>query len=299
MADADRCSRRQFLWQSALLGASFAVPWVRGRAAGPPPPDIVVAKGGSPAANCLAAVAVLGGFARFVHSGDRVVIKPNPTGTLPPEAALSTHPALVAAVVRACREAGAAQVLVASHDDARSFTATGIAAAATGAGGTWDTLAQREQYREVLVSRGRILQREAIAIPVLDADVFINLPIVKQSPEVEITVALKNLMGVNWDRRRFHRTDLNQCIAELASVVPQSLIIADANHVLLSNGPMGPGEVLKAGQVVAGTDPVAVDAFCARFLNRTPESVPAVRIAHALGVGRMDLAALRIQEVTA
>lgn len=298
MAGTDRFSRRQFLWQSALLGASLAVPWVRGRPEDLARPDIVVAKGGSPAANCLAAVAALGGFARFVHRGDRVVVKPNPTGTRPPEAALSTHPELVAAVVRACREAGASQVLVASYDDARSFIATGIAAAATGAGGTWEALEKRDRYREVAVPRGRILRREAIAIPVLEADVFINLPIVKQSPEVEITVALKNLMGVNWDRMRFHRTDLNQCIAELASVVPHDLVIADANHVLLTNGPMGPGEVLKAGQVIAGTDPVAVDAFCARFLNRTPEQVPAVRIAHELGAGRMDLAALRIQEVT-
>jgi len=61
---------------------------------------------------------------------------------------------------------------------------------------------------------------------------------------------------------------------------------------------MGPGEVLKAGQVIAGTDPVAVDAYCAHFLDRTPEQVPAVRIAHELGVGRMDLAAMRIQEVS-
>lgn len=297
MTGAERYSRRQFLWQSALLGAGLAVPWARGRAADLAPPDIVVAKGGSPAANCLAAVAALGGFARFVHRGDRVVVKANPTGTRPPEAALSTHPELVAAVVRACREAGASQVLVASHDDARSFVATGIAAAATSAGGTWEALEKRDRYREIAVPRGRVLRREAIAIPVLEADVFINLPIVKQSPEVEITVALKNLMGVNWDRRYYHRTDLNQCIAELTSVVPHDLVIADANHVLLTNGPMGPGEVLRARQVIAGTDPVAVDAFCARFLNRTPEQVPAVRIAHELGIGRMDLAALRIREV--
>jgi uncharacterized protein (DUF362 family) len=299
MADADRFSRRRFLRQSILLGASLAVPWKRGRAMGDPLPELTVAKGGSPAANCLAAVAALGGFSRFVHPGDRVVIKANPTGTSRPEAAISTHPDLVAAVVRACREAGAAQVLVASHDEMRSFNATGIAAAVKEAGGTIDTLKNRRQYREVIVSRGHLLQREAIAIPVLEADVFINMPIVKQSPEVWMSAALKNLMGVNWDRLRFHRTDLNQGIAELAGAVRHDLVIADANHVLLTNGPMGPGEVMKAGQVIAGTDPVAVDAFSARFLNRTPESVPAVRIAHELGIGRMDLAALRIQEVSA
>jgi uncharacterized protein (DUF362 family) len=298
MTDGGILSRRGFLRQAAVLGAGLAIPWARGRAGDEGPPDLVVARGGTPAANCLAAVAALGGFARFVRPGDRVVVKANPTGTSGPEAALSTHPDLVAAVVRACREAGAGQVLVASHDGARSFRATGIAAAAKGAGGEWDTLGKRRQYREVAVPRGHLLRREAIAIPVLEADVFINLPIVKQSPEVRMTAAMKNLMGVNWEPVRFHRMDLNRCIAELTGAVRHDLVIADANHVLLTNGPMGPGEVLEAGEVVAGVDPVAVDAYCARYLGWKPEEIPAARIAHELGVGRMDVGEMRVREVT-
>jgi len=299
MITTTHLSRRRFLQQSTLLGASLVVPWAAGRAEEVAPPGLAVAKGGTPATNCLAAVAALGGFSRFVHPGDKVVIKANVFGIRPPEEAICTHPEMVAAAVKACREAGAAQVLVVSHDPERSFTATGTKVAVEAAGGTCDAIGERGQYREVPVPRGNLLKKELIAIAVLEADVFINMPIVKQSHEVEMSTALKNLMGVNWDRMRFHRTNLNQGIAELTGVVRHDLVIADANHVLLSGGPMGPGEVWKAGQVVAGTDPVAVDAFAARYLKRTPEGIPAVRIAHELGIGSMDLSRLRIVEVTA
>jgi uncharacterized protein (DUF362 family) len=299
MAITERLTRRRFLQQSTLLGASLVVPWAAGRAEEVAPPGLAVAKGGSPAANCLAAVAALGGFSRFVHPGDRVVIKANVTGTRQPHEAVCTHPEMVAAAVKACRDAGAAHVLVASHDSPRSFTVTGTTAAVEAAGGVCDAIDDRAQYREVPVPRGKLLKKERIAIAVLEADVFINMPIIKQSPEVEMSATLKNLMGVNWDRMRFHRTDLNQGIAELTGVVRHDLVIVDANHVLLSGGPMGPGEVWKAGQGVAGTDPVAVDAFAARYLKRTPEGIPAVRIAHELGIGNMDLSRLRVVEVTA
>ena len=110
---------------------------------------------------------------------------------------------------------------------------------------------------------------------------------------------MKNLMGVNWDRQRFHRTNLHQTIAELAGAVRHDLIILDANHVLLSNGPVGPGEVRRTRQVVAGADPVAVDAFATRYLSRRPGDIGHIRIAHELGIGEIDLAKLRIGEYVA
>jgi len=114
-----------------------------------------------------------------------------------------------------------------------------------------------------------------------------------------VTFAMKNLMGVNWDRNRFHRTDLQQTIAELATTVKHSLVIMDANHVLLTNGPGGPGEVRIANQVIAGVDPVAVDAFTTRFFDLEPDDIGHIQQAHELGVGRIDLADMTIKEFEA
>ncbi len=304
--DCRKVTRRRFLECSALLGAVMTagpVGCAMRRRAGSPAareglPDLVIATGESPAANCLAAIAALGGITRFVRPGQRVVIKPNPIGTSHPEQAIHTHPEMLGAVTRACLQAGAREVVALSFDSLRNMEANGTAAAVTGAGGTIKALTTREEFREVLAPRGRILGREVVSADVLDSDVFINMPIAKHHAGSEVTGAMKNLMGINWDRIRFHRTDLHQCIAELAATVRHDLVVLDANHVLLSNGPNGPGEVGTPKQVVAGVDPVAIDALACRYFNRTPEAIGYIRIAHELGVGEIDLARLRIQEVT-
>ena len=141
-------------------------------------------------------------------------------------------------------------------------------------------------------------RRVHLAADLIDADVFINMPIAKHHAGSRITVAMKNLMGVNWDRNYFHATDLQQCIADLASAVPHTLVIMDANHVLLTNGPAGPGEVLRARQVVASVDPVAVDAYATRYFGLEADDVPHIRAAYDLGVGEIDLAMLRVKEMT-
>ena len=262
-------------------------------------PDLVVATGEDPARNCRAALEALGGMHRFVRPGDRVVIKPNPVGNSRPEQAIHTHPDMITCVIRECLRVGAAEVVVTSHDSHRDMVANGTVAAVESAGGRLEVLERIEQFREVPVPRGRLLGREHIAASLVEADVFINMPIAKHHAGAEVTFAMKNLMGINWDRIRFHRTDLHRAIAELAGAVPHSLVILDANHVLLSNGPVGPGEVLRARTVVAGIDPVAVDTFALRYFDRRPEDIGHIRMARELGVGQIDLAKLRIHECTA
>jgi uncharacterized protein (DUF362 family) len=301
-------SRRDFLRRTAAFGAGLAIGSTgavsRALASDPlefyrPSIDLAVAKGPSPAKNCLAAVEALGGFSKFVHEGDRVVIKPNPVGTNPPERAVNTHPDMVEAVIRECFAAGAKEVLAVSHDDQRNPEVNGTAAAVERAGGTLKLLNDHEIYREVPVPRGRVLRRVEIAGDVLSADVFINMPIAKHHAGSRVTFAMKNLMGVNWDRIFFHRTDLQRTIAELATTIRHDLVIMDANHILLTNGPGGPGDVATPGQVVAGVDPVAVDAFTLQYFELEPDAIDHIRIAHELGVGEIDLSKLKIKEFDA
>jgi uncharacterized protein (DUF362 family) len=297
-------TRRRFLRHTALFGAtlasgSLAGSLFRGARAedGSPGIELAVAKGDSPAKNALAAVAAIGGFGRFVHPGDKVVIKPNPIGTSPPDRALNTHPEMIEAVIRECFRAGAREVVAISHDEPRSMQANGTRDAVERSGGTLRPLDAMDQFREVLVPRGRLLRRTHIAGDIIDADVFINMPIAKHHAGSQVTGAMKNLMGVIWDRSYFHATDLQCCIGELATAVPHSLVIMDANHVLLTNGPSGPGEVLRARQVIASVDPVAVDAYATRFFGLEPDDVGHIQTAYDRGVGEIDLARLRVQEV--
>jgi uncharacterized protein (DUF362 family) len=302
MKAESRLTRRQFLRYSALAGAGTAFSSSLARAADDtvrffkPAIDLAVANGDSPAKNCLAAVEALGGFSRFVRSGDVVAIKANPIGSSPPEQAINTHPLMIEAVIKECFTAGAKDVVVVSHDPERPMTANGTADAVHRVGGTLKAINDENMYRRIPVPRGRILRTEQVSTDVLDADVFINMPIAKHHAGSEVTLAMKNLMGIIWDRIRFHQTDLHQCIAELNAAVPPDLIIMDANHVLLTNGPGGPGEVRQGRQVIAGIDPVAVDAFTARAYFREPDQIRHIRHAHDLGVGEIDLSKLTIKE---
>lgn len=301
-----RLTRRGFLRRSAAAsaGALLASAGVQSRALAEagldffqPPLDLAVVKGDSPSKNCLAALDALGGLSRFVREGDKVAIKPNPIGTSRPERAIHTNPEMLEAVVRECFRVGARDVVVLSNDDLRSMELNGTAAAVSAGGGTLKAVTSKSDFREILVPRGRILRRVEIAADILDADCFINMPIAKHHAGSQVTLSLKNLMGVNWDRIVFHQTDLHQCIGELASAVKQNLVIMDANHILLTNGPAGPGQVLRGRQVIAGVDPVAVDSFAARFFQLDPAQVGHIRTAYDLGVGEIDLAKLTVKEI--
>lgn len=303
-----RVSRRDFLKSSAALGAGaalgtsgfFRTALAKGRLDFYQPPiDLAVVNGSSPVKNCLAAVEALGGFKKFVKEGDKVVVKPNPIGGQPPERAINTHPDMVEAVIRQCFEAGAKEVVTLSNDDARAFEANGTSAAVERAGGSLKVLRDHEEFHEIVVPRGRIIRTVELAKDLLDADVFINMPIAKHHAGSRLTLTMKNLMGVNWDRIIFHQTNLQQCIAELATAVKHNLVILDANHVLLTNGPGGPGQVKVANQVVAGVDPVAVDAFATRYFDLEPHDIPHIAMAHDLGVGEMSMDKLTIREFEA
>jgi uncharacterized protein (DUF362 family) len=308
-------TRREFLRNTLTLGAQAALASAglaalgTGCAPGPsrapsgvpavPPLDLAIVTGDSPARNVLAALDALGGMGRFVHAGQRVAIKPNPIGTLPPESGLNTHPEMIAAVVRECMRVGARDVVVFSHDSLRFFEANGTRAAVEGAGGRVAALQTEDQFREIIVPRGRLLQRDKLAQVLLDAEVFINMPVAKHHGQTLFTGAMKNLMGANWNRNYFHETDLERCIGELTSAVRHDLVLLDANNVLKTNGPMGPGEVIHPRQVAASVDPVAIDAWASRAFWPEFGEIRHIRVAYEAGAGEIDLGRLRIGEFSA
>jgi uncharacterized protein (DUF362 family) len=115
-----------------------------------------------------------------------------------------------------------------------------------------------------------------------------------------VSLGIKNLMGLIWDRWSFHsRYNINQALADLVAAIKPHLTLLDATRALVTGGPGGPGEVQKPDLIIAGTDPVAVDAYGVtvapwygqQFKGRQVEHLLA---AHQRGVGKIDLEQLRI-----
>ena len=294
--------RRSFIKAVALAAAAPAALGGDALAAGAKRATLYVVHGADPAKMLTAGMARLGGFAAFVRKGRKVTIKANAAWTSRPDQGGNTSPKLVAACVAACRAAGASEVVVPENpcDGAeRAFKTSGIAAAVARAGGRMYAAEDDAHFREVSIPKGRALKSARIAIDVLDTGCLIDLPVVKSHGGSRVTCAMKNWMGSVADRTAWHRKGLDQCIADLSTVVRPALVIADATRVMTTEGPRGPGVVTHPQQLVLGLDPVAVDAYAATLLGYEPFDVPHVRIAHEMGIGCGDLDAVDVVHLEA
>ncbi|MGQ9652739.1 MAG: DUF362 domain-containing protein [Thermodesulfobacteriota bacterium] len=299
--------RRGFLGNVAWAGAAFAaghfLPWHV--SSDPPPSRLVVARGKAAEAVKLA-IEALGGIGSFVKPGDRVLLKPNASFPNPPAWGCNTSPEVVTAVTRICLEAGAKRVLVVDNtlgNPELCFSRSGIKAALEGIHGV-HLLAPKDKdlYREIEVPRGRALRKTRVMREVLESECWISLPTAKSHSATGVSLGLKGLMGLVWDRGIFHRDlDLDQAIADLATILRPTLTVMDATRALLTAGPGGPGQVERWDKIVAGVDPVAVDAYTVTLgtwygQKVRPEQVKHLRAARDLGLGISDPAKMEIVE---
>ena len=265
-------------------------------------PQLVAVRGASPEKMFAAGMAALGGMGRFVRSGGTVAVKPNIGWDVPPERAADTNPALVAAIVEACLAAGARRVYVFDHpcDSWRAcYRDSGIEDAAKAAGATVAPASAESYYQEVAVKGAKVLTSTKVHELILEADAFINVPVLKHHGGAGMTCGLKNLMGAVWDREAFHFRGLDVCIAEAALAVRPSLTIVDASKVMLSGGPRGNGasRYAELGMQILSPDIVAADAAASKAFGASPASFEYIGRAAALQIGTDNLDALDIRRM--
>jgi uncharacterized protein (DUF362 family) len=263
---------------------------------------------GEPAAATKKALEAVGGISRFVKKGQRVVLKPNMSFARTPDFSATTHPLVVATVAQACMEAGAQQVLVLDHTLQRAelcLERTGIREACKNISGAHVlALQERKFFGEIKIPQGKVLDRVEVFKEVLDGHVLINLPVAKSHSATGVSLGLKGLMGMIWDRESFHsQYNINQAIADLATVIKPQLTILDATRALSSGGPGGPGEVKKPNLIIAGIDPIAVDSYGVSLVpwygqNFKGRQVEHLLIAHQRGLGKIDIDQLKIFKET-
>ena len=132
---------------------------------------------------------------------------------------------------------------------------------------------------------------------VLDSDVFINVPVLKHHSGALMTAGMKNLMGVIWDRRVYHRDDLHQTIADFLTFKQPTLNVLDAYHPMFRNGPRGLSveDLVEKRTLLASTDIVALDAAAAKLLELQPADVRHVKIGDQMKLGTMNLDQVEIR----
>lgn len=269
--------------------------------------ELVAARGDTPAEAVTSALAPFGGMTTFVRPGDRVLIKPNLAWARTPDQGACTSPEVLRAVIEACQDAGARAIVVGDHacDSARvAFDLSGARSVCQETGVPLVDYSSRQYYRPIKFSAGVAIHDDEAVADVLNSDVYINLPTLKHHATSEVTLALKNQMGLIRDRQRYHSAkrggeadNLHRNIVDLATALRPTLNILDGTRALKTNGPKGPGLVEDLGLVCVSPNICAVDAYGARLLGYDPAKIPHIVLAAQAGLGTFDLDAIAVKEV--
>jgi uncharacterized protein (DUF362 family) len=264
--------------------------------------DMVAIRGGSADGMFDRAMEEFGGISRVVKKGQSVVVKPNIGWDATPERAANTNPELVKRIVEHCFTAGARDVYVFDHtcnEWSKCYKNSEIEAAVKNAGGKMVMGNSEKYYHDVSVASGKSLTSAKVHELILESDVFINVPVLKNHGGANMTISMKNLMGIVWDRRFWHRNDLHQCIADFSTWRNPDLTIVDAYRVMKRNGPRGVSEndVVKMQAQLIGTDMVALDFAACKLFGIDPEQVDYIGLAEKAGVGTTNLDSLNIKRI--
>jgi uncharacterized protein (DUF362 family) len=210
-----------------------------------------------------------------------------------------------------CLEAGAKEVNCLSWLEMDNWEATKLDVVLKEEGANLKLIAGEEaHFKPVKVAAGKSLKEAMILKEFYNNDVFINMPITKDHAGNKFTGTLKNHMGLNYrvNNRTFHKEGwrtvpsdiqfLDQCITDLNTIIEPTLNIVDATEFITTNGPMGPGKVIKPQKVVAGLDRVAIDSYCCTLWGLEAEDIFTIKAAYAHGLGQMDLSKVNVKEVS-
>ncbi len=264
--------------------------------------DLVAIKGGEPDVMFDRAIQSLGGISKFVKKNQTVVVKPNIGWDVIPERGANTNPKLVGRIVKRCLEAGAKKVFVFDNtcDNWKNcYKNSGIEKAVDDEGGVMTPGHSESYYQTVSIPNGKKLKTTKVHELILESDVFINVPVLKSHRSARVTIAMKNLMGIMWDRRWWHANDLHQCIADFCTYRKPDLNVVDAYLVMTQNGPRGISEadVITMKSMVISADMVAADASATKLFGLDPDDVNYIKYADELKVGVKDLTKLNIDRI--
>jgi len=256
------------------------------------------------------AVRLIGGIERLAVAGKTVLVKPNVVSGEPSPA--TTNPQVVRSVVKMLRDAGAGKVIVGDMSGLiklptkKNLEQTGIASAAREAGAEVIDFDDAD-WIEVKPPGAWLTQSIHVAKPVYEADLLINLPVVKTHRNATYSICLKNLVGVTHPRYRPYRVNPNkweEVVAEINLAAHPILNIVDATTIMVANGPWeGPSE--KTGLIMASGDRIAADVVGLSLLKHFDKWEPIRKknvweqrqITHAqlLGIGIKEKNAVEMQ----
>jgi uncharacterized protein (DUF362 family) len=258
-------------------------------------PVIGIGRQGTTEENLRKALDALGGIQNFVKPGDRVLLKPNAAFDRSPGLGATTHPDIIGALTRMllvdCR---AAEVRVTDNpieSPADCFEKNGIRKAVETAGGRI-FLPDSNAFRSLQTPDAVLIKEwDFLARPFKNVNKVIGLAPVKDHNLCGASLGIKNWYGLLGGRRNQFHQDIHEIISDLSLMIRPTLTILDGTRVLMRNGPTGgnPADVKRQDIIIAGTDPVALDAWAFQVLLERNGNLPDyIHRAEKKGGGKAD-----------
>ena len=276
--------------------------------------DISVINGTDVFANTRHAVKVLGGMEKFVPKGARVGLLINSGFD---QKGAYVHPDISLSTIEMCMEAGASEVISLQMVDPSYWERSDYYA---------DKASLLESLKQVETNNfpAEFNETDWLLLPAIDGainleevevikalmevDVLINIFIAKHHGSTLYTGALNNSMGfctrktnVFYHLGSGERNDpefLAQCIADINLIRQPDLIIGDATEFITTNGPTGPGDMIKPDKIFAGTNLVAMDALGVSYNDLEAEDCLTLIKAEDMGLGSYNINDLNIVEIS-
>jgi uncharacterized protein (DUF362 family) len=239
------------------------------------------------------AVGLLGGMADIVEEGDTVALKPNIlTGKLSGPG-VTTGPAVMEALIRLAFEAGAGRVLIVEGSGYGAPTSEALEMAGM------KEVAERngaelvdvdlDEVIAVDVPNPLVLDKIPVSKSFYEADVRVNVPVMKTHDQLIMTLGMKNMKGViqKPTKRLFHRIGLAKAVVDLNKAVPLDLTVVDGIHAMEGLGPSF-GNVFEMNVIMAGRDVYSLDVVGAQIMGIPPTELEYLKAAAEQGLVDLD-----------
>ncbi len=215
-----------------------------------------------------------------MFDGKRVVIKPNLVMKKSPDAAATTHPAVLEAMIRVLKDS-AADILIAESPPGLYtesalkgfYNACQITPVAEKYGVRLNT---DTSSREVALPDAKTAHGFELITPLLDADVIVNLAKLKSHALTKFSGAVKNYFGsipglakVETHARFPDYGDFGSMLTDLCAFFAgnkPTFNLLDGIVAMEGNGPTG-GEPRKLGYLIAGINPFNVDIVGTKLIG--------------------------------
>jgi uncharacterized protein (DUF362 family)/NAD-dependent dihydropyrimidine dehydrogenase PreA subunit len=244
------------------------------------------------------AVEKAGGFPDIQNK--TVLLKPNLLYPVAPEKAVTTHPAVLNAVIRLVKEKNPLRVIVGDSPGVAHMDTAGKKSGLK-------EIAERNDVEWIEFNNptllennnGKIQKQFFPASVVVESDVIITIPKLKTHEMMYYTGAMKNLFGTipGLNKSRFHfnfpeKDDFASMIVDLNIALKSSYAIMDAVVAMEGPGP-GSGYPKELGLVLASPNLLALDITAAELIGYNPLAVPILKIAMENGYWLNSLSEIR------